>query len=135
MQKLRCLVVDDDQLTREMVIAMLEGICNCDQACNGREAIDAFLGAQAEGEPYSLILLDILMPEMDGHEAAKAIRGYEQAQGITADKGVVIIVLSCLNTPKDIVESYITAQSAAHLIKPVNPNKLMKSLKQLGLIE
>lgn len=135
MQKLRCLVVDDDQLAREMVIAMLEGIGNCDQACNGREAIDAFLCAQAEGAPYSLILLDILMPEMDGHEAAKVIRGYEQAQGITADKGVVIIVLSCLNTPKDIVQSYISAQSAAHLIKPVRPEKLMKALKQLGLIE
>jgi len=131
----RCLVVDDDQLSREMVVSMLGGIGKCDQACNGREAIEAFLAAQADGDPYVLIVLDILMPEMDGHEAAKAIRGYEQAAGIPPDKGVVIIVLSCLNTPKDIVQSYISAQSAAHLIKPVKPEKLLKSLKQLGLVD
>lgn len=134
MKPFRCLVVDDDQLSREIAINMLEGIAVCDQANNGRKAIDAFLSAQAEGEPYRLIMLDILMPEMDGHEAARAIRGYEQAQGITPDKGVTIIVLSCLNTPKDIVQSYIAAQSSAHLIKPLQPEKLMKSLHQLGLI-
>lgn len=135
MQPFRCLVVDDDQLSREMVISMLEGFANCDQARNGREAIDAFLTAQSDGNPYRLIVLDVLMPEMDGHEAAKVIRGYEQASGITPDKGVTIIVLSCLNTPKDIVQSYISAQSAAHLIKPVKKEKLLKSLRQLALID
>lgn len=135
MNLFRCLVVDDDQLSREIVVTMLEGIAECDQACNGREAIDKYLVAESAGNPYRLIMLDVVMPEMDGHEASKVIRGYEQAHGITPDKGITIIVLSSLNTPKDIVQSYIAGQSAAHLIKPVKPERLMKALRQLELID
>jgi two-component system chemotaxis response regulator CheY len=71
---------------------------------------------------------------MDGHEAAKAIRCMEQERGITIDRGVNIIVLSSLHTPQDIIQSYVSAQSAAHLVKPVRPEKLKKTLHQLGLI-
>ncbi len=134
MKPLHCLVVDDDELGRELLILNLHDIARCDTAVNGREAVEKFTLA-LDSVPYDLILLDIIMPEMDGHEAAKAIRRLEQERGIPIDQGVNIVVLSSLNTPKDIIQSYISAQSAAHLVKPVKPEKLMKTLKQLGLIE
>ncbi len=133
MKPLRCLVVDDDQLGRELLILNLAGIAECDQAVNGQEAVEMF-ASSIDSVPYDLIILDILMPVMDGHEAAKAIRRIEQGRGITPDKGINIIVLSSLNTPHDIIESYVAAQSAAHLVKPVKPDRLKKTLKQLGLI-
>ena len=134
MEPLRCLVVDDDELVRELLILNLQGIATCDTAVNGREALDKFIVNRKSGTPYKLIFLDIIMPVMDGHEAAKAIRMIEQEDGITPDKGVNIIVLSSLNTPKDIIQSYISAQSAAHLVKPVKPEKLMKTLRKLELV-
>ena len=134
MKPLRCLVVDDDVLGREMLTLNLEGFGICDQAVNGREALDKF-AACLDSDPYDLIILDIVMPVMDGHEAALAIRRMEQERGVTPDKGVSIIVLSSLNTPQDIIQSYVSAQSAAHLIKPVKPEKLIKTLLQLELIE
>lgn len=130
---LRCLVVDDDPVGRELLILNLQGIAQCDTAVNGREALDKY-SANLDTNPYDLIFLDIIMPEMDGNEAAQTIRTIEKERGITADKRVNIIVLSALNTPHDIMKSYVSAQSAAHLVKPFNADKLNKTLRKLGLI-
>ena len=134
MKLLRCLVVDDDELGRELLILNLQGIAICDTAVNGREALDKFIASRQNDSPYDLIFLDIVMPVMDGHEAAKAIRHIEQEEGITTGNRVNIIVLSSLNTPKDIIESYVAVQSAAHLVKPVKPEKLLKTLRKLELV-
>ena len=133
MKPLHCLVVDDDEVGRELLILHLQGIAWCDTAANGREALEKY-GANFDSNPYDLIFLDIVMPELDGNEAAKTIRRMELERGITPDKGVNIIVLSSLNTPQDIIKSYVSAQSAAHLVKPLNVEKLKKTLHQLGLI-
>lgn len=132
---MRCLIVDDDQLGREITGLYLEDLASIDMASNGREAVNKYKEAVTLGNPYDLIILDIIMPEMDGHEAAKAIRHLEQEQGITPDKGINIIVLSSLNTSKDIIETYVSAQSAAHLVKPASREKLLKTLKKLELIK
>ncbi|BCS52467.1 response regulator [Geobacter sp. SVR] len=131
---MKCLIVDDDELSRQLIAEVLREVATSEMAPNGTEAVKKFRAAMRAGDPYDLIILDIIMPGMDGHEAAKAIRGIEQEQGLTPDKGVSIIVLSCLNTPKDVIESYVSAQSAAHLVKPVSHQKLMKSLRTLELV-
>ncbi len=132
-QPLRCLVVDDDELSREMLVAMLADCAVCDVVCNGKEAVERF-AKSLTSIGYDVIFLDILMPEMDGHEASRIIRQMEQERGISPDRGVNIVVLTSLNTPDDIIQSYMSAQSAAHLIKPVKPEKLKKTLHRMGLI-
>ncbi len=133
MELLRCLVVDDDEVGRELLILNLQGIAECDTAADGREALEKYV-ASLDSNPYELIFLDIVMPGLDGNETAKTIRRMELERGVTPDKGVNIIVLSSLNTPQDIIKSYVSAQSAAHLVKPLNAEKLKKTLRQLGLI-
>lgn len=131
---LRCLIVDDDELGRELLAQQLEKYAVCDMAADGNEAVFEFEAAISGGNPYDIIFLDIMMPVLDGHGAAKSIRKLEAAKGIPVEKGVNIVVLSSLNTPQDIIQSYISAQSAAHLIKPARPEKLLKTLVKLGLI-
>jgi two-component system chemotaxis response regulator CheY len=131
---MRCLIVDDDPLGRELIALYLQDIAVCEMAVDGRDAVDRFEAARQAGIPFDLIILDIMMPVMDGHETAKTIRRMEASEGITPDRGVNIIVLSSLNTPKDVIESYVSAQSAAHLVKPVRPEKLLTTLNKLGLI-
>mgnify|MGYP001768518925 CR=1 FL=1 len=131
---LRCLIVEDDELSRELLALQMETYAVCDQAENGRVGVDRFSQALESGQPYDLILLDIVMPEMDGLEAAKAIRSHEEKQGIKIDKGVHIVVLSSLSTPQDVIQAYVAAQSSAHLVKPVQPEKLVKTLRKLDLI-
>lgn len=130
---LKCLVVDDDELVRKLITQCLDGLADCDMAANGLEAFKKFSGALEAGVPYDLIMLDLLMPEMDGYETGKAIRSLEAERGIPVISGVNIIVVSSVNTPQEIIQAYISAQSAAQLNKPVNPEKLRKTLIQLGI--
>ncbi len=132
---LKCLIIEDDQLSREMLALQLENYAQCDHADNGQVGVELFEAALKEGRGYDLILLDIIMPEMDGLDAARAIRRLEELNGTGADQGVNIIVLSSLNTPQDVIQAYVSAQSAAHLVKPVKPERLLRTLRKLGLIE
>jgi len=131
---IKCLVVDDDQLGRELISFYLVGIANCEMAENGIQAVDMFRNTFENGEPYDLIILDIVMPEMDGHSAAMQIRQIEKEWGVAIGDGVNIIVLSSLHTPNDIIQAYVAARSVAHLVKPVKPEKLLKTLSKLGII-
>lgn len=131
---LRCLVVDDDQMSRELLALQLEPYAVCDMASDGNEAIERFRESVENANPYDVIFLDIVMPDLDGHGAAKAIRQIETEEGIPVEKGINIIVLSSLHTPQDIIQAYVSTQSAAHLIKPVSSQKLIKTLKKLELI-
>lgn len=129
----KCLVVDDDELGRELIIHYLDGVAECDMASNGALAVEMFRDAFELGNPYGLMILDIVMPEMDGHTAAKEIRQIEKEWGVPTNGGVTIIVLSSLNTPGDVIQAYVSARSAAHLLKPVQPEKLLATLKKLGI--
>jgi len=131
---LRCLVVDDDELGRELLALYLEGVASCQMAENGIQAVNMFRDAFESGSPYHLIILDIVMPEMDGHTAAMKIRQIEKEWGFSISEGVPIIVLSSLSTPSDVIQAYVSARSAAHLVKPVKPEKLLKILHKLGLV-
>ena len=129
----RCLVVDDDELGRELIAHYLEGVAVCDMAENGLKAVDMFRTAFEGGTSYDLVILDIVMPEMDGHTAAKEIRLIEKEWGVSINDGVNIMVISSLNTPSDVIQAYVSAQSVAHLVKPVQPDKLLATLGKLGI--
>lgn len=129
----RCLVVDDEELERELIADCLEGIAECEMAENGLKAVEMFRSAFEEGEPYDLIILDIVMPEMDGHAAAIEIRLIEKEWGVSINNGVSIVVLSSLNTPNDVIQSYVSVKSAAHLVKPVRSDRLLATLGKLGI--
>ena len=69
----RILIVEDNGFNRRVVLRMLEKAgCQCDVACNGREAVDAVAVNR-----YDLVFMDCHMPELDGYEATKRIRSSE----------------------------------------------------------
>lgn len=131
---IKCLIVDDDELGRELIALYLDGIADCDMAENGAKAVQLFRENFEGGKPYDLIILDIVMPEMDGHTAAMEIRQIEKEWGISIHGGVNIIVLSSLHTPNDVIQAYVATRSVAHLVKPVKPEKLIKILDKIGLL-
>ncbi len=132
---MRTLVVEDDFLSRMILQKMLQPFGNCDVVVNGKEAIQAFKLAIMENNPYSLICLDIMMPEMDGKEALKLIRLEEKELGIQPKNEVRIMMVSALDAPKDVIASFYDGGCTSYLVKPINKAKVMSALKELQLYD
>lgn len=133
MELRKCLVVDDDLLGRELIAQYLQTVPVVDTAAGGQDAVQKFRAALEAGDPYELILLDIVMPDLDGIAAGKEIRKLERNMALAVDKQVKIVMLTALNTPQDVMQSMLSAQSSAYLVKPVEPEKVHKTIGQLGL--
>ena len=80
---MRSLVVEDDFTSRFLLQTILSTYGECHGAVNGREALEAYKASKEKGEPFDLICLDIMMPEMDGQEVLKEIRDIEKEEGLT----------------------------------------------------
>jgi len=105
----------------------------CDSAVNGREALEAVEFAYENNEPYDLICLDIMMPEMDGQEALVRIRDMEESRGIHGLARSRVIMTTCLDDAQNILRAFSHGQCEAYLTKPVLPEKLSSQLRELGL--
>ena len=88
---MKSLIVEDDFSSRFLLQGLLEPYGDCHVAVNGREAVSAYRMALDAGQPYDLVCLDIMMPEMDGHAALKEIRAMEESKGIDSTHGAKII--------------------------------------------
>lgn len=118
----KILLAEDMEINAEIMIEVLEmESMTVDHAENGRIAWQMFQDS-AVGE-YSAILMDIRMPEMDGLEAAEAIRALNRPDA----KTIPIIALTANAFDEDIQRS-LQAGMNAHLSKPADPDRLYKTL-------
>lgn len=132
---MRILIVEDDFASRIVLQKFLAPFGQCDITINGLEAVQAFRLAIDEGNPYDLICLDIMMPEMNGQEALKEIRKIEEERGIYSKDQVKIIMMTALDTPKDVIEAYYKGGCSSYLVKPIIRKKIISLLKEYNLIE
>ena len=132
-RRIRCLIVDDDRVCRELLRDMLEPVAQCDFAYDGSEAVDVVRLAIEDRMPYELICLDIMMPGMDGHEALSAIRQLELDHGICCRDGVKIIMTTALRDSKHCIQSFREG-CECYVTKPVDHDELFEKVRSLHLI-
>lgn len=132
---MKILIVEDDFASRIVLQKFLQPYGQCDITINGLEAVQAFTIAMDDGNPYDLICLDIMMPEMNGQEALKEIRKIETERNILAKDQVRIIMMTALDTPKDVIEAYYKGGCSSYLVKPIMRKKLLSILQEYNLIE
>jgi len=130
---MRFLIVEDDFASRRVMQKFLAPYGETDIAVNGSEALTAFAEALPQDQPYTLVCLDIMMPEMDGHEVLKKIRAMESAAGIQPSREVKIIMTTALDSPRDVVEAYYRGGCNGYLVKPINRPKLVALLTEFGI--
>lgn len=130
---MRFLIVEDDFISRRLMQKMLSPFGDCDIAVNGQEALTAFSAALAEKAPYALICLDVMMPEMDGHQALKEIRRIEREAGLEASREVKVLMTTGLDSPRDVMEAYYKGGCNGYLVKPIERLKLVAFLKEFGI--
>jgi two-component system chemotaxis response regulator CheY len=127
---MRILIVDDDKISRELLFSVSSGYGKCDLAIDGIEAIEAFGFAYEEGMPYDVMLLDIMMPLIEGNKVLKKIRAFEGKNKIAKDKKVKVVIVSALYNPK-LVEELSTYEIYEYIRKPVNLDLLKKVFNSL----
>ena len=116
MNAARILVVDDTPFNRRLLVRLLEDIGHRTvEAENGRLALEALRADDAE--PVDLILLDIEMPEMDGHETLAALKADE------ALRDIPVIVVTSVDELESVVRCIRTG-AADYLPKSVDPEIL-----------
>ena len=130
---MRCLIVEDNEMAREGLRYFLADHAEIEVAVNGREAVVKFQQALNEQNPFDLVLLDIIMPEMDGQQALKLIRLAEQHDLLPERKKAIIIMTTALNSPENMEEALWEGDCTDYLVKPIVRADLMAMLHRYGL--
>ena len=111
------LLTEDKEINQEIFIGILEGSgINIDIAFNGEEAVN-----KSREKNYSLIVMDIEMPIMNGYEASKIIR--------TENSNIPIIALTSNNSSQDILKTKDMGMNA-HLSKPIEAKILYETFSK-----
>ena len=117
---LHILLAEDNELNMEIAEFMLQNEgADVVKAWNGREAVEIF--RKSEPGEFDVILMDIMMPVMNGYEATKMIRSLEREDA----KTIPIIAM----TANAFTEDRLKAKEAGmdeHIAKPVDPKLLIK---------
>ena len=109
-EKVRVLVVDDDERNLIAIRSIIEGIADVVTASSGEQALRELLRGN-----FAVILLDVIMPGMDGYETATLIRGREQTRHIP------IIFLSAINKDELHLQRGYSMGAVDYVFKPVEP--------------
>lgn len=120
----RLLVAEDNELNMEIAIFLLHdsGVQTV-PVQNGRQALAAF--RDSEPGSFDAILMDVMMPEMDGLEAAKAIRALDRPDA----KAIPIIAMTA-NVFKEDREKCLAAGMNAHLSKPLDAETMKRTISE-----
>ena len=121
----RILLAEDVQINAEIMSMVLQAReMEADLAENGKIAVEKF--EAHEPGYYDAILMDMRMPEMDGLEATRRIRGADRP-----DAGTIPIIALTANAFDEDVQRSLQAGLNAHLSKPVEPENLYSTLESL----
>lgn len=119
-KQFRLLLVEDNHINQKVALAMLKKLGYCaDVARNGVEAVKA-----VTSQHYDLVLMDCLMPEMDGFEATRCIRG--QSKGCAQ----VPIIAMTANAFAEDRDACLAAGMTDYLSKPVREAELRNKLER-----
>ncbi len=121
----KILLVDDNDLNREIAVDILsDGGFNVEEAENGKKAIEKLIEKGAGY--YTLVLMDVQMPVMDGYEATRQIRKLDN-QGIAR----IPIIAMTANAFAEDKKAAFAAGMNEHLAKPVSVEKLFETIERV----
>ena len=120
------LVAEDNALNAEVITAILNiHDATCEVAANGEEAVAKF-GMSAPGT-FDMIFMDVQMPVMNGHDAARAIRAMDRP-----DAGTIPIIAMTANAFAEDERQALACGMNAHVAKPIDVHTLERVVAELS---
>lgn len=127
---MKSLIVEDEFISRAVLLEFLSPYGPCNVAVNGEEAIAAIERSLETGAPYDLICLDIMMPGCcSGTEVLAAVREREAQAGVMLGDGAKVFMTTALDDSEHVMASF-RANCDAYLVKPVKREKLRELVRQ-----
>ena len=121
----RILLVEDNELNAEIAKTVLEDVgALITRAENGQQAVELF--KEKPAGTFDAILMDLMMPVMDGYTATRKIRSLERS-----DAKTVPIIAMTANAFQEDAEKCIAVGMNAHLAKPLDIEKMKKTIKSI----
>lgn len=131
---MKCLVVEDDIVSNKILNTFLKYFGECTAVFDGDQAVEAYKEALQANEPFDLVCMDIMMPNLDGRQAVAQIRKIEKQHGISENEKAKIIMTTCVDEEEDIRLAYHYGCNA-YMVKPIYQQSLMAEMGKLGILE
>jgi two-component system chemotaxis response regulator CheY len=131
---MRFLIVDDDAPNRKLLTDMVSKLGECEMVTGGQEALSAFKKGWEDWRPFNLILLDVLMPEMDGRQVLLKIREIEKDKKISEQHQVRIIMVTGISEEETVMQC-LKNGCDEFIVKPVDIQLLFEKIKKLGFMK
>lgn len=129
-KKKKVLIADDNKANRKLLVSMLKKKFVCTEVENGQEALNQFEDAYNQGQPFDLVLLDIVMPEVTGREALVKMREFEEDKKIQPPKRSFIAMMTSLDDRESMMNSHQEGCNQ-YIVKPFSKDKLDKILQKV----
>jgi len=133
---MKSIVVDDDKICGNIFKAELLKHGQCDFVDNGKSALEAYKESIEQGCPYQLMVLDIIMPDMDGGEVLRSIRRLESEKNIWEMDRLRVIITTAHDDwyNRKIIINKLNALYETYFIKSTDINEFMDKVHELGFI-
>jgi PleD family two-component response regulator len=109
-EQMRVLIVDDEKMNRDLLVALLKPLYRVMVAKSGEQALKA--ASRVMGKP-DIILLDIMMPDMDGYEVCRRLKANEESMNIP------VIFVTAMGEVEDESKGF-SLGAVDYIIKPVS---------------
>ena len=127
---MRILVLDNEPVSRKKMQKIMKNFGGCDAVAEGAQALAAFEEAWEDLMPYDLIMLDIVIPEMDGWQVLAEIRKREDKMGLSPTARVKTIMV----TGKSDAESVLSSLKVGcddYIVKPFDIITVKRKIAEL----
>ncbi len=126
--------MEDDPIARSLLTMHLDGFAKIVIANDGQEGLKAIKKSITDNERFDAIFLDIMMPNIDGHEVLETVRELEKSAQVDGTQGVKIIMCSALDDSTNVIKAFRN-QCEGYVTKPIKKEDVVKQLSKLGLLE
>ncbi len=129
---MRILIVEDEAVGLFVLQKYLEAFGEIETARDGQRALELFQDALKEGNPFSLVMMDIMLPKLDGQSVLKEMRANERTYGVKPVEAAKVVMTTALSDPKNIIKAFNEGGADSYLLKPIDKRKLIDELQKIG---
>ena len=122
------LIADDHLVDRRIIKQFLKDKAHFHEAADGNEAILSYNFSIRDHAPFDIVLLDLAMPKLDGHEVLRRIRESEDKRQVPINKRVLAIAISALPQSET---NLGTNAFSAYVGKPIDPKELLEKVEKV----